>query len=97
MAVSYFPDLVFSKLEIQRISVIRYPRICCFQVSFGWHTSGHTSGRAYGTLFTPHGLLSINVKVLVSFTGKNIFFAVCHASLNGFIKGSDRIDPIKLY
>ena len=41
-----------------------------------------------------HFILSIDVNVLVSFTGKNIF-AVCDASLSGLTKRSDRFETVK--
>ena len=46
--------------------------------------------------FSHHFILSINVKVLRSFTGKNNF-VVHYAFLQGLTKRSDRFETITLY
>ena len=45
--------------------------------------------------FSHHFILLINVKDLVSFTGKNNF-VVCDASLQDLTKRSERFEAIKL-
>ena len=47
-------------------------------------------------LFSPHGMLSINVKVLVSSTGK-IHFVVCDALFSGLLKYVKGFETIKLH
>ena len=72
--------------------MIRYPRTCCFQVRFGTLLVGPVT-----LFFSHHSKLSINVKVLVSFTRKKNNFVVCDVSLQGLTKRSDRFETIKLY
>ena len=82
MAVSYFPNLVILQTGT--------PKNFCHKISTKMLLSGsfwHSSSRACGSLFTPNGLLSINVKVRCLLLAE-IYFVVC---LNGFIKGSDRV------
>ena len=71
--------------------MIRYPQTCCFQVRFGTLLVGPVT-----LFFSHHFKLSISVKVLVSFTGKNIF-VVCDMSFQELTKRSDRFETIKLY
>ena len=68
-----------------RISSINYPQTCCFQVPFGTFLVGPVA-----LLFSPDGILSIDMKAFVSVTGK-IRFIVYDASLYGFIKRSNSV------
>ena len=57
-----------------------------------WHIFvGHVT-----LFFLHHFILTINMKVLVSFIVRNNF-VVCYASLQGSTKRSDRFETIKLY
>ena len=66
VAVSNFPKLVFLKTGIPKNSSQRHSRTCCFQVCFGtllvWDIA----------FFSTHGLLSIEVNVLVSCICQNV-------------------------
>ena len=84
--------MFFSKLEFQRISVIRYPRTYYLQVRFGTLLVGPVV-----LFFSPHSLLSINVKVLVSFTGKKVYFVICDAFLHRLSKDLMGFETIKLH
>ena len=80
MAVTYFPDLILRNL-CHNIT-------CCFQVRFGTLLVGHV------TLFFSF-IFQINVKALVSFTGKNDFVvsdASFQPAFQGLTKRSDRFD-----
>ena len=68
MAVRYFPNSLFLKNGILKNFSHKISMNMLLSSSF-WYVSGQSCG----TFFLPHGLLSINVKVFVSFTGKNIF------------------------
>ena len=56
----------------------------------------YSFGLVCDTLFSYHFILSINVNVLASLTGKNNF-VVCDPSLQGLTKRPDRFETIKLY
>ena len=61
--VNYFPSLVFSETGILK-NFCRKMSTDMLASSRFWHSLGGASS---------HGILSINVKVLVFSTGKNIF------------------------
>ena len=68
-----FQTWICSKLEFYRISVISYPRTCCFQARFGNLLVGLVT-----RVFSQHFILSINVKVL---RAKIISLYACDAFL----------------
>ena len=67
------------------VAVIRYPRTNCFQVRSETPLVGTVA-----LFFSPYSLLSINLNILVSFTGK-MYFVVCDVSRYLDIKRSDRV------
>ena len=89
MAVSYFPNPILLKTGILQNSMTRYPLTFFFKVSFG-------TLLVRPLFLTSLYILSINVKVLVSFTCKNNF-VVCDASIQGLTKRFDKSETMKLY
>ena len=63
-----------------------------FQVRFGTFLVGPVT-----LFFSHHFILSINVKFLVSCTGKSYFTVFDDAFLQGLTKRSDRFETISLY
>ena len=90
MAINYFPNLILLRTGILQ------------NFRSKMSTNMRLSNSFFGTLlvgpvtlcFSHHFILSIAVKVLVSFTGKNKFSAF-DASLQGLTERADRFETIK--
>ena len=75
-----FPNLIFLKAGILWILCLKLPQTCDFQVCFG----------ILSALFlSPKGILSINTKVWMSFTGR-LHFVLSDAYFHSFIKTFDK-------